>query len=217
MQSAHIIALIDAYLDRLIKARLILTTPDSSQGENQQATKPPLPLSGRRRVAERDKQPAPVSHLKKNRVSPRRRAKATGPEKLATENKPTAHRDVSVMSMPAEPNPIRENSHTRRPQDQGAPVEKDVASTQIAMAPSPRKVPASRKKSARSKPALTPGAKALGGLVPAGPIFIPAKQIRSEESQRQNGSVKGRDAFGSSVPLTAKLLAQRWMQSSILS
>jgi hypothetical protein len=60
---------------------------------------------------------------------------------------------------------------------------------------------------AKPKPissAITP----LGGAVPTGPVFIPVAQVRQEKSQRTP-----EPAAAAPTPLTAELLAQRWIQS----
>jgi hypothetical protein len=58
-------------------------------------------------------------------------------------------------------------------------------------------------------------ARALGGLVPAVPIFIPAAQICQERSHRDSKSEKKKRPFGATdtAPLTAELLNRRWVQS----
>ncbi|WP_035358588.1 hypothetical protein, partial [Edaphobacter aggregans] len=57
----------------------------------------------------------------------------------------------------------------------------------------------------------------LGGLLPTGPIFIPAELIRQKQSQSRQESVMKRGASGQPAiaPLTAELLSQRWIQSRV--
>jgi hypothetical protein len=57
-------------------------------------------------------------------------------------------------------------------------------------------------------------ARVLGGLVPAVPVFIPAKQICQERSQRDAKSESKERSFGATDAglLTAELLNRRWLQ-----
>ena len=67
------------------------------------------------------------------------------------------------------------------------------------------------------KPPVKSGTLALGGNIPTSPIVVPAEQIRYEQSLRQRESaIKARGSFQtpSDVPLTAELLARRWMQGA---
>jgi hypothetical protein len=60
------------------------------------------------------------------------------------------------------------------------------------------------------------GALALGGKIPTGPIVISAQHIRVEQSLKQKEFADERDVPSSPdfIPLTAELLAQRWIQGS---
>jgi hypothetical protein len=75
-------------------------------------------------------------------------------------------------------------------------------------------VQAKRKRRTRNKRPGHPVARALGGLVPAVPIFIPADQVCQERSHRDLKSEKEERSFGSTatVPLTPELLTRRWVQ-----
>jgi hypothetical protein len=100
------------------------------------------------------------------------------------------------------------------PQGQrAAQVVEESAFGQIAPIPLVARVQTQRKRRALSKLTVTPLATPLGGLVPTGPIFIPADQIRQKQSQSRQESVMERGASGPSaiVPLTAELLTQRWI------
>jgi len=57
-------------------------------------------------------------------------------------------------------------------------------------------------------------ARALGGLVPTVPIFIPADRICEERSQRDSKRKKKGHSSGSTdaVPLSAELLTRRWVR-----
>ena len=153
MQYVHILALIDADLERLKKVRLLLTTLDTPpKGTQKRARNPPVP-SKTLRTAEGQKPAAPALQIDEHEVSQRENAR-----------------------------------------------------------------PAMRlKKPAVSKLSVTPLATPLGGLVPTGPIFIPAELIRQKQSQSRQESVMERGASGPAaiVPLTAELLTRRWIRSLV--
>ena len=76
------------------------------------------------------------------------------------------------------------------------------------------KIVTRRKVTTRSKPSGPVVPLALGGMVSAAPVFIPASQIRQERSQKWQELDAKFDSSESSaaVPLTAELLTQRWVQ-----
>jgi hypothetical protein len=76
------------------------------------------------------------------------------------------------------------------------------------------KIVTRRKVTTRSKPSGPAVPRALGGMVSAAPVFIPAAQIRQEHSQKSQELDAKFDSSESStaVPLTAELLTQRWVQ-----
>ena len=71
-----------------------------------------------------------------------------------------------------------------------------------------------RKVTTRSKPSGPAVPRALGGMVSAAPVFIPAAQIHQERWQKRQELDAKFDSSKSSasVPLTAELLTQRWVQ-----
>jgi hypothetical protein len=75
-------------------------------------------------------------------------------------------------------------------------------------------VQAKGKRRTRNKRPSPPVARALGGLVPAVPIFVPADQVCQERSHRDLKPEKEKRSIGltATVPLTAESLTRRWVQ-----
>ena len=71
------------------------------------------------------------------------------------------------------------------------------------------------KRRARDKRPGPPSERALGGRVPAVPIFIPADQIRRQERFRRDSKPKKEATpcdTTAVVPLSAELLTRRWVR-----
>src|SRR5216683_2823678 len=216
MQYVHILALIDADLERLKKVRLLLTTLDTPpKGTQKRAPNPPV-RSRTLRTAERQKPAAPALQLDEHEVSQRKKARP------AMRLKKPAVSNLGVARLAKAPAPAASESalvlddqiRQEQPQGQRAQVVEESAFGQIAAIPLVARVQTQRKRRALSKLSLTPLATPLGGLVPTGPIFIPAGLIRQKQSQSRQESVMERGASGppAIVPLTAELLTQRWIQ-----
>lgn len=220
MQYVHILALIDAELERLKKVRLLLTTLDTPpKGTQKRARNPPV-RSKTLRTAERQKPAAPAFQIDEHEVSQRKNARPAmrlkkpavsnpGVANLAKAPAPAASESALVLD-----DQIRqEHPHGQR----AAQVVEESAFGQLAPIPLVARVPTQRKRRALSKLSVTPLATPLGGLVPTGPIFIPADQIRQKQSQSRQESVMERGASGPSaiVPLTAELLTRRWIRSLV--
>ena len=220
MEYVHIIALIDADLERLKKVRLLLTTLDTPpKGTQKRARNPPV-RSKTLRTAERRKPAAPALQIDEHEVSQRKNARPAmrlkkpvvsnlGAASLAKAPAPAASESALVLD-----DQIRQAP----PQEQrAAQVVEESAFSQLAPIPLVARVQTQRKRLALSKPSFTPPAMPLGGLVPIGPIFIPAELIRQKQSQSRQESVLERDVSGPSaiVPLTAELLTRRWIRSHV--
>jgi hypothetical protein len=217
MQYAHILALIDADLERLKKARLLLTTADTlPKGTQKRAPNPPV-RSKTLRTAVRQKPAAPALQIDEHEVSqhkkarPARRLKkpavsSLGAARLANAPEPAASESALVPD-----DQIRQE----QPQGQRAQVVEESVFGKITAIPPVARVQTQRKRRAVSKLSVTRPTTPLGGLVPTEPIFIPAELIRQKQSQSRLESVMERGASGppAIVPLTAELLTQRWIQS----
>jgi hypothetical protein len=220
MQYVHILALIDADLERLKKVRLLLTTLDTPpKGTQKRARNPPV-RSKTLRTAERQKPAAPALQIDEHEVSQRKNARPAmrlkkpsvsnlGAASLAKAPAPAASESALVLD-----DQIRQE----HPQEQrAAQVVEESAFGQLAPIPLVARVQTQRKRLALSKLSVTPLATPLGGLVPTRPIFIPAELIRQKQSQSRQKSVLERGASGPSaiVPLTAELLTRRWIRSLV--
>jgi hypothetical protein len=217
MQLARIISLIDAYLDRLIKARLVLTTLIPSGGERRKTPMPPRAHSRKQNPVSRDTSPAFVPHRGEQSVSPLQKTKSVVQEKMVKKAKVVARRKNSAVSVILEPVPIPDKQTSQRqPEEHGAQKVVDASNlTQVAKFSPTLTVRPSRKRQTMRKPPIASVSTALSGLVPAGPVFIPAAQIRHERSLKQQVSAMERELLGpAAVPLTVELLSQRWIQDS---
>ena len=219
MQYAHILALIDADLENLKKVRLLLTTFDTPpKGTQKRAPNPPVG-SKTLRTAERQKPPAPALHIAEHEVSQRKKARpATRLKKPAVSNLGTARLAKAPAPAASESSPVLDDQ-IRQEQSQGqrTQVVEESVFGQIATIPLVARVQTQRKRRALSKLSVTPPATPLGGPVPTGPIFIPVELIRQKQSQSRRESVMECGASGppATVPLTAELLTQRWIQSLV--
>jgi hypothetical protein len=111
--------------------------------------------------------------------------------------------ELFPQEQPREPSREKQetNAKEERPLRTTAPAVVDV------------QVRAPRKPSTRNKAVNAPAARALGGMVSAAPVFIPAERVRQEHLQK--ATKKGTQEEASSpatAPLTVEMLTQRWVQ-----
>jgi hypothetical protein len=136
-------------------------------------------------------------------------------QKLSESHRTGAH-TTKLLEAPASESVWAADEQIRQgePQQHGAQVTGMSAFGQMAITDPVPNAQAKRKRRPRNKRPSPPYAGALGGLVPAGPIFIPAGQICQERSHRDLKSKKEGRPFGSTdnVLLTAELLNRRWVQ-----
>jgi len=195
MQYGHIVAMIDACLERLQAARKLLGTPyhhavvealhETSKTSKDQVVK--------------TKKVRPAIRLKKNKVELTPSLFASIPEIEA----------IAVPPRAPEPAPMQRVAETPV-----AVVTKKVAASRAVVATAQRAVaeiqtalPALRRKH-------TPLPSALVSPVPTGPVFIPAAQVRENTQKRAEAKVEQAPATrAASAPLTAEMLAKRWLQS----
>jgi hypothetical protein len=221
MQHTYILSLIDAHLDRLIKARQILATLDTARARPQ----PPAPRS----LAPRSlavpkalktagrKIPSSGSALQAERqeISPRKKATTATMAQTPSES----NRAAAALAQVPENTVLKPASvadaQIRLDGHQGQAARKASKSADRETAPHlVVKVQTRRRRLVPKSLSSEPPARALGGSVPAAPIFIPAGQVFQERLQRQVESASEGIPSGStaSVPLTAELLARRWVQ-----
>ncbi len=239
MQHDHILLLIDTYLERLQKVRQLLSevaaSPDVTLTTTPETTTRLKGLS----AASAEQQVAKVRVIEPGDMSPKKRTamrkkKTVGMEPLfaapTTETAEAASAvEVMIANEPAAPEPI---SFEVAPQ-QDIPVMQAVSSAPaepqqnlsakaeaIAPAPvaiKPMQVRAHLQRAIRVVKRRSPiaSSSALVGAVPAGPVFISADKVRQQKSERQPEVTKSRNASEAQAakPLTAELLAQRWIQS----
>jgi hypothetical protein len=199
MRYANIISLIDAHVERLVEVRRILTELN-------------LPLSRRKVVTPTPNRTAQSKSGK--------RGNAHRKTSKSTVRKPDAERMSVAPTEDPSASPTAVSGHQRDAIAPSEPttqaIEKSVSSGTIPVARF-RTTQPFREKPVIQKPPVKSGTLALGGNIPTGPIAVPAEQIRYEQSLKQRESaIRARGSFQTprDVPLTAELLAQRWMQGA---
>src|SRR3984957_3984716 len=138
MQYVHILALIDAELERLKEVRLLLTTLDTPlKGSQKRAPNPPV-RSKTLRTAEKQKPTAPALQIDKHEVSQR---KKTAPAMRLT--KPALSNPSAARFAKAPPPTVSESAlalddriRQEQPQGQRAPVVEESGFSQMAAIPS---------------------------------------------------------------------------------
>jgi hypothetical protein len=217
MQYTYILSLIDAHLDRLTKAREILATLDTSQETTPQPV--PRPAADSKALRTPGGRSSSALETGSHAISPRKKAApATMVQKPSASNRASAPLAKVSETAALESAPVAD-AQNRLDEDQRQETRKTTKSPirETATSHLVDKLPTKRKRLAPNKPSSTPLARALGGPVPAAPIFIPAGQVSQEFQERSQrhpepgaeGSLSGSAA---PVTLTAELLARRWVQ-----
>jgi hypothetical protein len=206
MQFPHIIELIDEYLDRLIEVRRLLADLDLPAANRKAPAVAPsraaqLKSKATGRLAARS-----INRASKRRFVPRKTRKPLV-QKLKAENlieKSTMPREATLAAV------------YRAPPATVMPRELGNQNAEQRIMVHPRKNLPSKRRIAPLKSSVKTGVLALGGTIPTGPIVVSAHQIRIEHSLRQQVTTVRRDPFSSpnTLPLTAELLTQRWIQGS---
>jgi hypothetical protein len=217
MQYAHILNLIDTYLNRLTEAReVLLSLATPSDRARNPATAWPIRMK-KLRAPGKDKQ----AKLALEITAPER-TQATAPPRTQA----VARKRVAVLS----PVPPRISKPTFVQDELFLPEQEQRTHENVVVEvlaekepkllsptesrPAVVKTVPRRKVTTRSKSSGPAVPRALGGMVSAAPVFIPAAQIRQERSQKMQEADAKFDSSESSaaVPLTAELLTQRWVQ-----
>ena len=206
--------MIDTYLNRLTEAReVLLSLATPSDRARNLATAWPIRMK-KLRARGKDKQAKLALE-----ITPPERTQATAPPRTQA----VARKRVAIRS-PVPPRiskPTFVQDELFLPEQEQRTHENVVAEVLAEKEPkllSPTESrPAvvkivTRRKVTTRKPSGPAVPRALGGMVSAAPVFIPAAQIRQERSQKMQESDAKFDSSESSVPLTAELLTQRWVQ-----
>jgi hypothetical protein len=218
MQYVHILNLIDAYLDRLKRARQILTAPDTHPKRSLKRTPQSLRSPKTLKTAERENPAAPARQFGKYEISHRKKATSAMLKKKPGMINLTAACFAKAETVVSEPALVLvEQIPHEEHQAQRGRLAEESALGQIVTTLLTAKVPTKRRRSTLSKAPVAPLATALGGVIPDVPIFIPAERVRLERFKRQPASVIERGPFGlnATVPLTVELLTQRWLQNLV--
>lgn len=193
MDYANIISLIDAHLKRLLQVRSILAELNLPLSQGNVVTLIP------NRTAQSGSAKKDISHRKTSKFIVR---------KPYTKRKSVAPAEDRSASPPAISGFQSDAIPPSKPTTQA--IEKIVSLGSIPAARSRRSQPPKKKLVAQKPPAKS-GPLALGGKIPTGPVVVPAERIRYEQSLRQReAAIKA----PSDLPLTAEILAQRWIQGA---
>jgi hypothetical protein len=237
MQQDTVLHLIDTYLERLQKVRQLLSEVAASPVLTLTTVSQPASRSTGQSTAKADGNVATVRVIEPGEPSPKKRntmpkKKTVGAEPLfaaaATETAETA--TAAQATIHPQPAPLgaapRQNAgevHSVLPMLESMPETADLApagSTTSTAAPEPVKPMLVRARLQRAmrvvkRRSSIPSSSALVGAVPAGPVFISAEKVRQQKSERQPEAVKKSNASEAPAakPLTAEMLAQRWIQS----
>ena len=218
MQYARIVSLIDAELERLTKVRQLLNYSLA-------------PLKAAQNKTLRTSVSEEAAKLLAMAIAePVKEPKATRQKRAA--------KAVPQLTLGLEPEPVQESfsvagsAHPSEVMQPAAPSATHLVTAADAPAPSAISQPEpqlirrirrgvrglrpSTPKAAAKSPAKAPAeatATALGGMVPAGPVFVPAEQIRLAQAQREQAQATEQKAEdrAAAAPLTAEMLAQKWL------
>lgn len=204
MRYTHILDLIDADLDRLQMARELLTTSSAFRGSGAPR------FAGRIIIDEILNE----SSLATNFKSPERKSARRYSER---DKLPIA---AVVASLPVALDELASAEHAPAPSKRGdaglqQPRAKQVAEVrhESISARAERSTP--KRRSMKSKLNVASSTTALGGAVPAGPVFIPVEKVRQEQATKEREQSRSLNSSRSAeeVPFTAESLAQRWLGS----
>jgi hypothetical protein len=211
MEYPHILNLIDDYLDRLTGARQVLLAADNTAMSAPPHAAQPTTSGKTSRSMAREKQTALA--LERIPAWSDESAAKSKTNKRSSIRKPKAQDSAPTLPFPQDELVLQEPT-LERPHEEEVNGPEEALPQVVLSAPSVLKVRAPRRPSGRSKATTVATARALGGMVSAAPVFIPAEQIRQERAQKVTKSGTEGDGSGSSaaVPLTAEMLTQRWVQ-----
>jgi hypothetical protein len=236
MQQDPVLHLIDTYLERLQKVRQLLSEVAASPVLTLTTVSKPASRSTGQSTAKADEPVATVRVIEPGDPTPKKRntmpkKKTVGTEPLfaaaATETaetapaalapihpQPAAHEaapgqsTAEVQSVPAAVEPLSQA---------GDPASAAAATSAFTEPVKPMLVRARLQRAMRvvKRRSNIPSSSALVGAVPAGPVFISAEKVRQQKSERQPEASKKSNASEAPAakPLTAEMLAQRWIQS----
>ncbi|WP_213806303.1 hypothetical protein [Granulicella sp. dw_53] len=231
MAYLHILALIDADLERLREARLLLTAAAPAAKRTEEKVQNLLFSSKVLKTPTKRISVAPPRQAVESKVPQKRplrdpKRKKSASTKLDSARLKKIARSVSLtlpFDLPLPPISTTESIpaldqeiHRDQPLEQQAlpPVE-DIIGTAIdaPVAVRLRKVPKKRR-STLDQPPVASVSSPLGGFVPNRPIYIPADQVRRDrpKGREESGIQRERSGQPAPLPLTAELLTQRWIQ-----
>lgn len=234
----HILELIDADLERLKKARLILTRAGSPARSILQKADSSSVRSTTSEIPANSISFTSLPQDDKYEIQAKKQVKHSVPKKQASPDRHKAHlpkvvQNVFPASIESLTLPIHEVLTPRAASDSEAKSELILVLNEIHQKKSLRQVRAPKKdlsgsvaeptvvrvrkirnKTTSRQPIVVSAPSPLGGFVPNKPVYIPARQVQLDRSQNNEDAATTLLKSGrqTAIPLTAELLTQRWIQ-----
>jgi len=205
MQFPNIIELIDEYLDRLIQVRRLLA--DIDLPDTQRKTRAAvlsraaqLKSAADRPTAASENRPSSPKSVPRKTPKPAVQKRKAG--NLADNPTKVDGATMSVTSVAASAT-VKANGPEKQSTERRSSVRARTRRT-------------SKKRVAPSESPAIASKTALGGTIPIGPVVVSSQQIRIEQSLKQQETAVNIGPYLSpnTIPLTAELLTQRWVQGS---
>lgn len=214
MQYAYILSLIDADLERLRMARqLLIASQTLVQNAAAERVRPSTRVPGHRK----DLIPPLSPDFRKQRPAKHHQDKAEGSAPIAE----SAAVIAPYIAPPVEPlSPIAAGSSSDLAETLSQLEVRERTSSEVEQIRESERRSKPRPQESLTTRRLTPQRPvavprtALNSPAPGQPVFIPAEQIRQEQQRRQDEMQRSGVDSSANVPLTAELLAQRWIASS---
>ena len=229
----HILEMVDEYLDRLMRARQLLLMRDRQCGGPEPVTRSrgmhaPLEQAA---TSRKRTQPKPDKLLKSEGGSARTKRQATDARFMQKELLSSGLRKSLFLEAPGKGSLKVEGPEEKQSKKRISDPKADIAQRaerplrrtegawdrpriqpEVFAAPVELREATEPRQETRRK-RLTPMPRALGGMVSATPVFIPAARLQQELTQKAEAGTKEEGAV--EMPVTVALLTQRWVQGLV--
>jgi len=191
----HILEMVDEYLDRLMQARQLLLSL-----ERQPGTVETVANSSGLRVPKGEKTQAKQRKSIKSKESSARTQRRAPEVRFVQKELFAAVPEAALLP--------EEQREMLKVEEEAMRVLPEVFTPSVEM----EVVAEPKRETRRRRP--TPMPRALGGMVSAAPVFIPAAKVREERIQKAEAGMKEERAV-EEMPVTVELLTQRWVQGLV--
>jgi hypothetical protein len=199
MAYIHILEMLDEYLDRLMQARQLLLTLDLQRGGSEPVASGMHASLEQAVTARKRSQPKPRKLPKSEDTSARASRRATEARFMQKELSSSVPGDEPGFEALGE-GPLKA-------EERAEPVQSEVFAAPVGL----REAMEPKRETRRGR--VSPMPRALGGMVPAVPVFIPAARVQQELTQKAEAGTKEEGAL--EMPVTVELLTQRWVQGLV--